>query len=136
MPSTAFGSVAARRSSGYRECVLKPINTIMKNQLRVTVSCLLLAAGLGSAVLVTGCAGTANRESTGEYIDNTAITAKVKAALADDEIVKGREITVESFRGTVQLSGFVSTSEEKARAGRVAASIEGVEDVKNNITVK
>jgi hyperosmotically inducible periplasmic protein len=136
MPSTAFGSVAAHRSSGYRGGVLKPINTIMKNQLRVTVSCLLLAAGLGSAVLVTGCAGTANRESTGEYIDNTAITAKVKAALADDEIVKGREITVESFRGTVQLSGFVSTSEEKARAGRVAASIEGVEDVKNNITVK
>lgn len=108
----------------------------MKTHLRTTVSCLLLVAGLGSAVLATGCAGTSTKESTGEYIDNSAITAKVKAALADDEIVKARQINVESFRGTVQLSGFVNTSEEKSRAGRIAASITGVQDVKNNITVK
>ncbi len=108
----------------------------MKNHLRITLSAMLLAAGLGSAVLSTGCAGSATKESTGEYIDNSAITARVKAALADDELVKAREINVESFRGTVQLSGFVNTSEEKSRAGRIAASVAGVQDVKNNITVK
>ncbi len=108
----------------------------MKTQLRITLSSLLFVAGLGSALLVTGCAGTADRESTGEYIDNSAITARVKSALASDDLVKAREINVESFRGTVQLSGFVSTSEEKARAERVTKSVAGVQEVKNNITVK
>jgi hyperosmotically inducible periplasmic protein len=108
----------------------------MKNYLHLTVSSLLLATGLCSAVFSTGCAGTATKESTGEYIDNSAITARVKAAFADDEIVKARAINVESFRGTVQLSGFVNTSEEKSRAGRIASSVAGVQDVKNNITVK
>lgn len=108
----------------------------MKNSSRITAACLALLLGTGSILLPTGCAGTADRESTGEYIDNAAITARVKSALAADEMVKGREINVESFRGTVQLSGFVSTSEEKARAERIAKSIVGVEEVKNNITVK
>ena len=61
---------------------------------------------------------------------------QVKSALASDELAKTREINVGSFRGTVQLSGFVSTSGEKDRAGRIAASVEGVQEVKNNITVK
>lgn len=108
----------------------------MKNHLRSTISCLLLVVALGSALLAAGCAGSATKESTGEYIDNSAITARVKAALADDELVKAREINVESFRGTVQLSGFVSTSEEKSRAERIASSVAGVKEVKNNITVK
>lgn len=107
----------------------------MKNSLRITTTCLALVLGAGSALL-TGCAGTADRESTGEYIDNSAITARVKSALAADDMVKAREINVESFRGTVQLSGFVSTSAEKAQAERVAKSVAGVDDVKNNITVK
>jgi hyperosmotically inducible periplasmic protein len=108
----------------------------MKTQLRLVTSSLLFVAGLGAATLVTGCAATADRESTGEYIDNSAVTARVKSALASDDMVKAREINVESFRGTVQLSGFVSTSEEKARAERIAKSIAGVQEVKNNITVK
>ncbi len=136
MWATAFHSVAVRVRPGYPASVVQPLKNTMKNHLRITFSCLLLAAGLGSAVLGTGCAGSATKESTGEYIDNAAITARVKAALADDELVKAREINVESFRGTVQLSGFVSTSEEKSRAGRIAASVSGVRDVKNNITVK
>ncbi|CAM2965081.1 BON domain-containing protein [Rariglobus hedericola] len=107
----------------------------MKNSLRITTTCLALLLGTG-AVLTSGCAGTATKESTGEYIDNSAITTKVKSAFASDEMVKGREITVESFRGTVQLSGFVNTSAEKDRAGRIAGSVEGVTDVKNNIIVK
>jgi len=84
----------------------------------------------------TGCAGTSTRESTGEYIDNTAITARVKAAFASDELVKARDIQVESFRGTVQLSGFVENDAQKARAGQIAQSIEGVREVKNNIIIK
>lgn len=108
----------------------------MKTPSRITAAFLALVLGAGSILLTTGCAGTADRESTGEYIDNAAITARVKSALASDEIVKGREINVESFRGTVQLSGFVSTSEEKARAERIAKSIVGVEEVENNISVK
>jgi osmotically-inducible protein OsmY len=109
----------------------------MKNSFRIpAVTCLALVLGAGSLLLSTGCAGTADRESTGEYIDNSAITARVKSALASDDMVKGREINVESFRGTVQLSGFVSTSEEKARAERVAKSVAGVEEVKNDISVK
>jgi hypothetical protein len=136
MWETAFHSVAARSRTGYHASVIQPLKNTMKNHLRIVLSFLLLAAGLGSAVLGTGCAGSATKESTGEYIDNSAITARVKAALADDEFVKAREINVETFRGTVQLSGFVNTSEEKSRAGRIAASIAGVQDVKNNITVK
>lgn len=108
----------------------------MKNTLRITTASLVLLLGSASLAFNAGCAGTATKESTGEYIDNSAITAKVKSALAADEVTKARQINVESFRGTVQLSGFVNTSEEKKRAERIAASIEGVRDVENNITVK
>lgn len=108
----------------------------MKTTFHVTVTSLALILGSGAVLVGTGCAGTSTKESTGEYIDNSAITAKVKSALASDEIVKARQINVESFRGTVQLSGFVNTSAEKERAGRIAATVEGVKEVKNNITVK
>jgi hyperosmotically inducible periplasmic protein len=107
----------------------------MKTSLRIATTALALLLGTG-AILSTGCAGTATKESTGEYIDNSAITTKVKSAFASDEIVKGRQITVESYRGVVQLSGFVNTSAEKDRAGSIAASVQGVTDVKNNIIVK
>lgn len=104
--------------------------------LKITTTCLALLLGSGAVLMSTGCAGTSTKESTGEYIDNSAITARVKSALASDDVVKAREINVESFRGTVQLSGFVNTEAEKDRAGRIAKSIEGVQDVKNSITVK
>ncbi len=98
---------------------------------------ILLAVGLVlGTCAITGCAGTATRESTGEYIDNTAITARVKSAFASDELVKARDIQVESFRGTVQLSGFVENDAQKTRAGQIAQSIEGVSAVKNNIIIK
>ena len=108
----------------------------MKTSLRITTTCLALLLGTGATLFSTGCAGTTTKESTGEYIDNSAITARVKSALASDDVVKAREINVESFRGTVQLSGFVSTSAEKARAATIAKSVQGVKDVENNITVK
>lgn len=96
----------------------------------------LLLGASASALVISGCAGTSTRESTGEYIDNTALTARVKAAFASDELVKARDVSVESFRGTVQLSGFVETAGQKERAESIARTIQGVKDVKNNIIVK
>lgn len=102
--------------------------------------CKLLAAlALGATALLslpTGCAGTPTKESTGEYVDDSSITAKVKAALIGDEVTKAREINVETFKGTVQLSGFVDTSAEKDRAADLAKGVAGVKSVKNNIVVK
>src|SRR6266498_2631077 len=96
----------------------------------------LLALGGGAATFSSGCAGTATRESTGEYIDDASITTKVKAAFVKDPVVKAMQVNVDTFKGTVQLSGFVDTAEQKARAEQVARSVTGVGNVKNNITVK
>jgi osmotically-inducible protein OsmY len=92
-----------------------------------------LAAG---AIFLAACQATPTQESTGEYIDSTVISTKVRAKIADDPMVKITDIDVNAFKDTVQLSGFVNTAEEKARAGRIAASVEGVRRVENNITVK
>lgn len=98
---------------------------------------LIALLGLSSAgVFFAGCAATPTRESTGEYIDNAAITARVKTALISDPVTKARDINVESFRGTVQLSGFVNTAEEKTRAEQVARAADGVVAVQNNLAVK
>lgn len=97
---------------------------------------ILTLAMAGFAMLFAGCAATPTRESTGEYIDNSAITAKVKAALVGDEVVKARDVSVETFRGVVQLSGFVDSETQKTRAAEIARSVEGVTDVKNNLVVK
>lgn len=106
----------------------------MKNSITLIA---LLAIGAGGVLsLPTGCAGTATRKSTGEYVDDAAITAKVKAAFVKDEIVKAMQVDVTTFKGNVQLSGFVDTAEQKARAGQIAASIDGVTNVTNNISVK
>ncbi len=97
----------------------------------------ILALGAGGALTLTsGCAGTATSQSTGEYVDDAAITTKVKAALVQDPVVKAMQVDVTTFKGNVQLSGFVDTAEQKAQAGRVAAGIQGVTNVTNNITVK
>ena len=96
----------------------------------------ILALGTGVATLSTGCAGTATRESTGEYIDDASITTKVKAAFVKDPVVKAIDVKVDTFKGAVQLSGYVDTAEQKARAEQVAAGITGVASVKNNISVK
>ncbi len=91
---------------------------------------------LGATTLPTGCAGTATRESTGEYVDDATITTKVKAALVRDPVVKAHQVDVNTFKGNVQLSGFVDNQTQKDQAGRIAAGIRGVTNVTNNITVK
>ena len=105
----------------------------MKNSIKLMA---LLAIGAGGLITLPGCAGSATRQSTGEYVDDAAITAKVKAAFVKDEIVETMQVDVTTFKGNVQLSGFVDTAEQKARAAQVAATVEGVTNVTNNITVK
>ena len=83
-----------------------------------------------------GCAATNSRESTGEYVDDATITTKVKAKFVKDDVVKEHEITVETFRGVVQLSGFVDNTEQKDRAALIAQTVAGVREVKNNIQIK
>ncbi len=83
-----------------------------------------------------GCAETRNHDSTGQYIDDTGITTKVKTALLKDDAVKSFEIKVETMKGVVQLSGFVDTADQKHAADMDASSVSGVTDVRNNLIVK
>ena len=106
----------------------------MKTSLKKFVLIALCAGGL--AWLPTGCAGTSTKESTGEYVDDASITTKVKAAFVKDPVVKAIDVKVETFKGVVQLSGFVTTTDEKVRAEQVAASVNGVRQVNNNISLK
>jgi len=85
---------------------------------------------------VTGCAATATHESTGEYVTDSWITTKVKAALVDDPSVKATEVNVETFKGRVQLSGFVSSQTAMNEAVRITRGIKGVTEVKNDMRVK
>ena len=93
-----------------------------------------LAAILMASVL--GCAGTSTKEGTGEYIDDTVITTKVKTAIFNEPSLKSAEINVETFKGTVQLTGFVSSQAAINRAAEVARGVEGVTSVRNDMRVK
>jgi osmotically-inducible protein OsmY len=83
-----------------------------------------------------GCASTSKHEGTGEYIDDSVITTKVKAAVLNEPSLKSLEINVETFKGTVQLSGFVSSESNITKAGEVARSVKGVSSVKNDLRLK
>jgi hyperosmotically inducible protein len=82
------------------------------------------------------CASTRTQESTGEYVDDSVITTKVKALLAGDDFLKSFQISVETFKGVVQLSGFVNSQQAADKAGQIARSVNGVTSVKNNLIVK
>ncbi len=88
------------------------------------------------ALALTGCAATPLQESTGEYIDDTAITTKVKTMLLNDPRVSGLSINVETFKGAVQLSGFANSEIERVRAEALASSVAGVRSVQNDVHVK
>ena len=83
-----------------------------------------------------GCASTSTKEGTGEYIDDTVITTKVKAAVLNEPSLKVAEINVETFKGVVQLSGFVSDAGDVPKAAEVARGVKGVTSVKNALVVK
>ncbi|MBA3033537.1 MAG: BON domain-containing protein [Gammaproteobacteria bacterium] len=87
-------------------------------------------------VSVVGCASTSKQSGTGEYIDDSVITTKVKAAILDEPTLKVAEINVETFKGVVQLSGFVSTQAAVSKAVEVARGVSGVKSVKNDMRVK
>ncbi|MBU4276155.1 MAG: BON domain-containing protein [Proteobacteria bacterium] len=91
---------------------------------------------IGLMTVFLGCAATQTSESTGQYVDNSAITTKVKAAIFNDPMLKTMQISVESYKGEVQLSGFVNSPESVRKAGEVARSVEGVVSVKNDLIVK
>jgi osmotically-inducible protein OsmY len=91
---------------------------------------------IGLIAAFVGCASTPTREGTGEYIDDSAITAKVKAAILDEPSLKVFQIKVETFKGDVQLSGFVDSARSVSKAGEVARGVKGVRSVRNNLVVK
>ena len=83
-----------------------------------------------------GCASTQKHEGTGEYIDDSVITSKVKAAILNEPSLSSAEINVETFKGVVQLSGFVNSRADISKAVAVARGIEGVKSVKNDMRLK
>ena len=85
---------------------------------------------------ILGCAPTPTREGTGEYVDDTVITTKVKAAIFNEPSLKSAEINVETFKGTVQLSGFVKYKADINTAVNVARNVAGVKSVKNDMRLK
>jgi hyperosmotically inducible protein len=85
---------------------------------------------------VVGCASTSTKEGTGEYIDDTVITTKVKAAIFNEPTLKSAEINVETFKGVVQLSGFVKDAGDISKAASVARGVKGVTSVKNDLRLK
>lgn len=91
-----------------------------------------------AALLVSmlGCASGPQKEGTGEYVDDTVITAKVKAAILDEPSLKVAEINVETFKGRVQLSGFVKTRTDMNKAVEVARRVGGVTSVTNDMRLK
>lgn len=98
----------------------------------------LISMCFAAIVLATsvGCASTPHREGTGEYFDDTLITTKTKAAILGEPTLKSAEINVETFKGTVQLSGFVTSTDNMKKAVEVARGVGGVKSVKNDMRLK
>jgi len=103
------------------------------NQFNKFLSAAFLAVAL---VSVVGCASTSSKEGTGEYVDDAVITTKVKAAIFNEPTLKSAEINVETFKGVVQLSGFVNSQADINKAAEIARSVQGVTSVKNDMRVK
>ncbi len=97
-----------------------------------------ISATIFAALLATtlGCASTAGHEGTGEYVDDSVITTKVKAAVLSEPTLKSSEINVETYKGVVQLSGFVSSESDTKKAVEITRDIKGVTSVKNDMRVK
>ncbi len=103
------------------------------NQFNKFLSAAFLAVTL---VSVVGCASTSSKEGTGEYVDDAVITTKVKAAIFNEPTLKSAEINVETFKGVVQMSGFVNSQADINKAAELARSVKGVTSVKNDMRVK
>jgi len=97
------------------------------------IRCFVLMMLIASLV---ACASTSKQEGAGEYVDDSVITTKVKSLFAADDFLKSFEISVETYKGTVQLSGFVDSQKAIDKAGEIASGVKGVKSVKNNLNVK
>lgn len=104
--------------------------------MRRILGCIAVCLCLALPVVWSGCAGSATRESTGQYVDDSVITTKVKSDLAADKMTSLFQISVETFKGIVQLSGFVNTKEQADQASAIAQKVGGVREVKNSLIVK
>ena len=98
----------------------------------IVIRCLVLLM----LITLVACASTRTHESTGEYVDDSVITTKVKSLLANDDFFKSFQISVETYKGIVQLSGFVDSQAAIDKAGQIARGVQGVKSVKNNLIVK
>ena len=96
----------------------------------------LLLAALMTSTVMAGCSSTPTQQSTGQAVDDGVVTAKVKAALVADPVTKAHQINVDTFKGTVQLSGFVETDEARTRALQLARDVDGVKKVKDAMEVR
>ena len=97
------------------------------------IRCFVLMMLIASFV---ACASTSKQEGAGEYIDDSVITTKVKSQIAADDFLKSFHISVETYKGIVQLSGFVGTQMAVNKAGEIARGVQGVKSVKNDLIVK
>jgi|SRR5690606_17166526 len=95
-----------------------------------------LAVAASTLLIVPGCAVSRDQSTVGEYIDDAAITTKVKAKLAEDKTVSATSISVETLNGVVMLSGFAKSGTEKSRAEALAREVNGVKSVKNQVVVQ
>lgn len=96
---------------------------------------LILAAVMGTS-LMAACSSTPTQQSTGQAIDDGVVTAKVKAKLIEDPVTKAHQINVDTFKGTVQLSGFVESDQARTRALQLARDVDGVKSVKDALQVR
>jgi len=103
------------------------------NKRNIVIHCLVL---LMLIVTVVACESNSKQESAGEYVDDSVITTKVKSLLAADDLLKSFQVSVETYKGTVQLSGFVASQQAVDKAGEIARSVKGVASVKNDLIVK
>ena len=98
---------------------------------------LALAAAVGATIITaTGCAVVRDQQTVGSYVDDSAITTAVKAKFAEDKTVNAVAISVETLKGTVQLSGFAKSQAEKDQAGRIASNVNHVQEVRNSLVVR
>jgi osmotically-inducible protein OsmY len=108
----------------------------MKTKINQLGLALALSLSVVAVTGLVGCAGDRYERSTGEYIDDKSLNSRVRSALNDNADYTFSDVSVNSFRGTVQLSGFVNTSDQKRKAGEIAEKVQGTKTVENNITVK
>lgn len=120
-------------TSAYPYPVNPSIEQIIMKALLKNIPVFLLTVSL---IFLVACASTSKREGTGEYIDDSVITTRVKAAILAEDSLKVAEINVETFKGVVQLSGFVSNMDAQYKAVKVAKDVAGVKSVKNDMRIK